>query len=115
MDADEKLIADRVKIDERAFLINALDPERAPRLSLAVNAIRAALLMPGWHRHSALVAAGLRASDLAVTTTTNIIYRAVKVGMVEKRGEYTQKRRGRPASDTRQYRLIEWPCSLDEK
>lgn len=110
MTSDAEFIAQRRSVDDRAFLIRSTDPEVAPRIAPAVNGIRSLLADGRWHRHDAVVAAGLRASDLAVQTVDNVLRRAMKVGMVERRGEYVSAYRARKASDTREWRLSSWPA-----
>lgn len=109
MPSDEDLIAERRMADEKTFLINATDPEKAERIAPAVNALRALLADRRWHPQSAALAAMLRPSDLAVRTADNMMRRAWAAGFLERRGEYIRASRGKKASDTREWRLIEWP------
>lgn len=106
---DEEVVAERRQLDERAFLIKALDPENAPRLSPALLAVRGHLADGRWHSLISTLAAGIQASDIAVKTTENLIRRAAKAGFLEWRGEYRRAWRGRKSQDSRQVRLIEWP------
>jgi len=107
MNDDVKILQQRAALDERRFLINSLDPELAPRIAPASRAIRETLADQRWHSFTELAAAGVRASDLAVRTVSNLIARASKAGMIEKRGEYVRK--GGRAIDSRMYRIVEWP------
>lgn len=111
MVSDEEFLAQRRLADDRRFLIQSTDPETAPRLAPAMQAIKGLLYGAGsgWVRHSALLAGAVRASDLAVRTVDNMVRRATTAGMIEKRGEYSRAGRGRKASDTRAYRLADWP------
>lgn len=112
MDDDAKLLQDRARADERQFLINSLNPEKAPRIAPAASGLLLLLADQRWHSFTETVAAGARpAPDLAIRTITNLLSRAVRAGMIEKRGEYTRKQGHKPARDTREYRLIEWPES----
>ncbi len=98
----------------RQFMVDLLDDERAPRLGPALNAIRGTLAQGGWWPHAGLVAAAQAAAELSPVTIRGRIAEAVYVGCVEKRGAW-KPGHGRwpgkvvPASDTREYRLIDWP------
>lgn len=113
VDSDGELIAARRLHDKRAFLVNALNPDTAPRLAPALRALRAKLLDGQPHSHNALIAEMLRNSDLAVKTADNQLRNAVYCGMVERVGEYERlwdsKERKWSAHDSRLYRLIDWP------
>ena len=111
--SDSEFVQQKRRADDRTFLINSLDPEKAPRLAPGMRALRQSLAGGGWVRHDAVLAAGLRASDLTVKTVDAQLRRAVTAGMVEKRGEYTRAYRGRPAEDSRKYRLKDWPTHVD--
>lgn len=114
MTDDMELIKQRQARDDVRFMVNALDPEQAPRLAPAVRALRD-LVADGWASHTATLAAMLRASDLAVKTADSLMRRAVTAGLVERRGEYSRTRNRRTRQwevrDTRAYRLVNWPES----
>lgn len=116
METDEELIARRRTEDRRIFLIKALDPEHAPRMAGAIRAVRDALSSAAWRPYSAVLAAGVRASDVAVKTVDNQLRASIAVGMVELRGQYSRwyDRRAKRwvVTDTRELRLIDWPESL---
>lgn len=102
---DEELIESRKRRDVRKFLVLAIDPAKAPRLSVGARAIRNLLLDGQWHPWEAAIAAGLRDNDLAVGTVNNILYSALSVEMIERRGRAGWRRN----PDTREVRLIDWP------
>jgi hypothetical protein len=112
-DADRELIEQRRREDARRFLISALDPENAPRLSFGLRAARMTLADGHWHPWAAVVAAGLRASDLAVKTLDTQVRLALHAGLLERRGEYSRtydrKQRKYVTTDSRELRLIDWP------
>ncbi len=104
---DATLVAQRRIADDQKFLTASLDPEMAPRIAPAMNALRS-LLGKGWHSHEATLAAMLRVSDIAVKTAEGLLARSVRAGFVEKRGEFTWRPH---RTDTRTYHLINWPSS----
>lgn len=113
---DDELIAQRRKEDQVNYLINMLDPAKAPRLAVAANALRDRLLAdPGWHPLNAAIATMLRVSDVAVKSADGVIRQLVSAGMVERRGEYrraySRQSRRWVVSDTREIRLTGWPRS----
>ncbi len=107
---DAELIAERRSADDRRFLTAALLPSNAPRLAPALVAIRNLLLPGEWATWEAILATGLRASDLSVKTIDNMIRKAVTCGVLERRGDYERGGRGRTV-DTREVRLVDWPES----
>lgn len=113
MTSDADLINARRSHDERAFLANSRDPAKAPILAPAMNGICALLADDRWHPHEAVIASGLRGSEAAVKTVDGMLRRAIVAGFVEKRGGYSRTRaKGRwHISDSRQYRIIEWPLT----
>lgn len=112
-ETDEAFIAQRRTDERRNFLINGLDHTRAPRLGPALSAIRGALDGRDWVAHAAVIASGLRASDVVSKTVDQQLRNAVAAGMVERRGAYNRTYNRRTArwkvDDTREYRLIDWP------
>jgi hypothetical protein len=120
LEADTKLIRERKIADMRRFAIEALDPEKAPRLSSAVRAVRELLVSRcgRWVPWPHVVATGLRESDLAVKTVESVIRNAVTAGVLERKGEWAAARgRGRAATDTRMVRLAglgDWPATIEE-
>jgi hypothetical protein len=110
MTSDEDVVAERRKRDERRFLIATTSPDKGRRLTPAVNAVRALLADGEWHTHNQTLAAGLVTSDIAVRTLDNLLRRACTADLIERRGNYIRGGvGGRNASDTREWRLIEWP------
>ena len=111
-ETDEEFLTRRRQDERRDFLISALDHANAPRLGPALSALRAALAN-GWNGHAAVLAAGLRVSDIASKTLDQQLRNAVTAGMVERRGEYSRtydrRRKAWKVQDTREYRLIDWP------
>lgn len=81
----------------------------------ALLAIRDLLADDGdWHPHSELMTEADAAGDLTPDTVKSRICEAVATGLIEKRGTYSPRRGGWPApvvpaTDTREYRLIDWP------
>ena len=116
METDTELIARRRAEDRRIFLIKALDPANAPRMAGALRAVRDALGVGGWRPYDAVLAAGVRASDITVKTVDNQIRASIAVGMVDRRGEYRRwydRRAGQwNVTDTRELRVIDWPVEL---
>lgn len=112
MTEDEKFIERRRAEDARTWLTTAMDPDTAPRQSPALIAIRKTLSAEGPTPHAAVLAAGLRASDLAVTTVDNLLRELVRAGMVHKIGAYSshydRRKQQRIAHDTRVYLLGDW-------
>lgn len=115
MISDEALIAERRKIEDREFLIKATDPEVAPVLAPAVNAVRTLLADRRWHSQVSTLAAGLRSSQASVRTIDNILRRARNAGLIERRGEYIRVGQGSKPRDTRSWRLVSWPAAESEK
>lgn len=109
MTNDEEFLAERRKVDDREFLINSLDPEKAPRLAPAHLAVRVLLADGRWHAWIEVLAAGVRGGDLAVKTVDNSLRRAVSAGLIERTGEYVAGRGRKRSVDTRKLRLIDWP------
>jgi hypothetical protein len=112
MKDDEEFIAQRQARDARRFLEAAVDPDVAPRLSPALIAIRKTLSADGPTAHVTVLAAGVRAGDLAVKTVDNVLRELMRAGMVRRVGSYTRTydRRSRRyvAHDTRMYFLEDW-------
>lgn len=115
MTSDAEIIKERVAHDDRKFLINALDHTKAPRIAPAANAIRSLLADGEWHTIEAVIAEGVRSSDLSVKTIDNLLRRAKNVGIVERSGEFKRAWGGRSASDTRKFRLVSWPTEIAEE
>ena len=108
---DAAFLAERRRADERRYLIAVLDPEKAPRLAPATNAIRDLLADGEWHGHRRLLAAAIRAEpSLAVGTMNNYLRRLASAGLVERRGRYLPNG-PHGAVDWREYQLIDWPRS----
>lgn len=113
MTDDEEYLAGRRRVDERTYLVGSLDPEIAPRMAPAAQAMRALLAeaRPGERiTQAALVARGARSSDLAVRTIENLISRLVRAGFIAQYGASTRPGR-HTRGDARSYRLVEWPES----
>lgn len=110
---DAEYLALRRQYDDRLFMAKAVDPEFAPRNAPMVSAMRDALSPARWTKHASVLAAGLSASDTSAKTADNMLRKAVAAGFVERRGEYQREyiKRSRKwkVTDTRQYRLREWP------
>lgn len=106
---DLDLIQERKIQDMRAFLVNALSDENAPRLAPALRAVRTLLLDGRWHHWTAALAAMLRASDVAVKSCESQLYNALKAGVIERRGDTTRNANRSIATDTREIRLKDWP------
>jgi len=110
---DHDLIATRKLLDTRRFLIGATNPSKAPILGPALVAIRAVLLGGRWRTHEEVVGAALRASpDIAVSTIQSKLWELVRAGLIERCGEYVVRHGAAQASDSRRYRVVDWPESL---
>ena len=98
----------------RQFMTESLDEDKAPRMAPALLAVRDLLCDLEWHSHEELINEALAESDLAVDTIKSRICEAVAVGFIDKRGKWTPRRgswpkKVTPSSDTREYRLVDWP------
>lgn len=110
---DQLLIDQRRKEDKRKFILQAMNPENAPRLAPALQALRVLLLDGQWHAWSQCVATMLRAGDLAVKTVDTQMRNALYTGLILRRGEYAPgsswgKHKKLPVDD-REVKIRDWP------
>jgi DNA-binding transcriptional ArsR family regulator len=106
MDDEEAraFLAERRRADDRAFMIRGLDPEVAPRLSPALNAIRDLLADGREYSFTEVVTAAAVRSDLTVKTIGNALSRLLSAGIIRREGRW-----GKGLRDTRRYALVSWP------
>lgn len=116
---DDELIRRHQVWDERIFLVQALTPAKAPKLAPALLALRNHLLDENTHSHSELLAHSLRNSAITVDTANGLIRRISNAGFMSKSGRYSRKynklSKTWEVTDTREYKLIEWPATLEGK
>lgn len=106
--SDEQFLVERRMADERRFLISSMDPDVAPRNYRVMHAIKAAVsAAPA--PYTAVLAAGVRASDVTVKTVDNLIRRLVHHGFLVRSGVYVRATRHAVAEDTRSLKLGDWP------
>lgn len=69
--------------DQSRFLDGTLDPDLAPRLSMAARALRRELLDGEWHSRSVLISIALKESDVKHKTVSNLIRQLTQDGRLE--------------------------------
>lgn len=102
--------------DKINFMKQILDPQRAPLLAPAMNALRDRLLSLGpdeWLSYPEAIALGIGASPVAVKTVDGRIRDLIAMGAIERRGKYNRKwdkaSKKFDVDDKREIRLIDWP------
>lgn len=111
MDDEEAqaFLAERRRADDRRRMIARTDPQIAPALGPAMQAMRSLLADGEAHGYVEVLAAGLKASsEVTIKTLDNCLRRLANAGMVEREGDFRPRR---IPADSRTYRLLDWPLS----
>ncbi|SRR6266536_1123169 len=83
------------------------DPRQGARLAPAWNAAVRVLVDGKFHRWNDVVAEMLGGSEVMSSTAANLLYTGIRLGLLERRGEYTRGDRRHAAIETRAVRIAD--------